>query len=44
MLTSIYEKVYLIKPTISKITKGERYIICNNFDYDMLNKINIFDQ
>ena len=44
MLTSIYEKVYLIKPTISKITKGERYIICNNFDFDMLNKINIFDQ
>jgi hypothetical protein len=44
MLTSIYEKVYLIKPTISKITKGERYIICSNFDFDMLNKINIFDQ
>jgi len=44
ILTSIYEKVYLIKPTISKITKGERYIICNNFDFDILNKINIFDQ
>ena len=44
MLTGIYEKVYLIKPTISKITKGERYIICNNFDVDMLNKMNMLDQ
>ena len=44
MLTGIYEKVYLIKPTISKITKGERYIICNNFDVDILNKMNMLDQ
>ena len=44
MLTSIYEKVYLIKPTISKITKGERYIICKDLDFETMNKMNIFNQ
>jgi hypothetical protein len=44
LLTSIYEKVYLIKPTISKITKGERYIICSNLNSELLNRTNIFDQ
>ena len=44
LLTSIYEKVYLIKPTISKITKGERYIICSNLNSELVNKTNIFDQ
>ena len=44
MLTGIYEKIFLIKPTISKITKGERYLICNYFDVDMLNKMNVLDQ
>ena len=44
MLTGIYEKVYLIKPTISKITKGERYIICKDLDFEILHKMNIFNQ
>jgi hypothetical protein len=44
LLTSIYEKVYLIKPTISKITKGERYIICSNLNMELLNRNNIFEQ
>ena len=44
MLTGIYEKVYLIKPTISKITKGERYIICKDLDFETMNKMNIFNQ
>ena len=44
MLTSIYEKVYLIKPTISKITKGERYIICTDLDFEIMHKMNIFNQ
>jgi uncharacterized protein (DUF2164 family) len=44
MLTSIYRKVYLIKPSISKITKGERYIICSEIDYDLLNRTNLFQQ
>jgi hypothetical protein len=44
MLTGIYRKVYLIKPSISKITKGERYIICSEIDYDLLNRTNLFQQ
>ena len=44
LLTGIYEKVYLIKPTISKITKGERYIICSNLNTELVNRTNIFDQ
>ena len=44
LLTGIYEKVYLIKPTISKITKGERYIICSNLNSELVNKTNIFEQ
>jgi hypothetical protein len=44
MLTGIYKKVYLIKPSISKITKGERYIICSEIDYDLLGRTNLFQQ
>jgi len=44
MLTGIYRKVYLIKPSISKITKGERYIICSEIDYNLLDRINLFQQ
>jgi hypothetical protein len=44
LLTGIYEKVYLIKPTISKITKGERYIICSNLNSELVNRTNIFEQ
>ena len=44
LLTSIYEKVFLIKPTISKITKGERYIICSNLNMELVNRTNIFEQ
>ena len=38
ILSSIYDKTYLIKPSISKITKGERYIICKNFNQEIFNK------
>ena len=34
IFSAIFEKVYLIKPAISKITKGERFIVCKNFNYD----------
>jgi hypothetical protein len=44
MLTGIYKKVYLIKPSISKITKGERYIICSEIDYELLGRTNLFHQ
>jgi hypothetical protein len=44
ILSGIYERTYLIKPTISKITKGERYIICKDLDIEMMKKMNIFEQ
>jgi hypothetical protein len=31
MLTTLYEKVYIIKPNHSNIFKSERFIICKNF-------------
>jgi len=44
MLTGIYRKVFLIKPSISKITKGERYIICSEIDNELLGRTNLFQQ
>jgi|LauGreDrversion4_2_1035121.scaffolds.fasta_scaffold08647_3 hypothetical protein len=38
MLSALYEKVYLIKPIISNITKGERYIICKTFNSNVLDR------
>lgn len=36
IFSCIYEKVYIIKPSISKITKGERYVVCKNMNSQML--------
>jgi len=44
ILTGIYDKTYLIKPSISKITKGERYIICKNFNQEIFNKNKLGNQ
>jgi hypothetical protein len=44
LLSGIYKKVYLIKPSISRITKGERYIICNDMDYDLITRTKILEQ
>jgi hypothetical protein len=32
IITAIYDKVFLIKPTISNITKGERYLVCKGYN------------
>jgi hypothetical protein len=32
LLSSIYDKVYLVKPMISNITRGDRYLICRGFN------------
>lgn len=32
ILTTIYDKVYIIKPNISNILKSERYIVCKQMD------------
>jgi hypothetical protein len=44
LLSGIYKKVYLIKPSISRITKGERYIICSDLDYDLTTRTYILEQ
>jgi len=44
ILSALYEKVYLIKPIISNIVKGERYLICKTFNSNMLEQTNIIKQ
>jgi len=34
LLTSMYEKVYIIKPNASNVLKNERFLICKNFVSD----------
>lgn len=38
ILSSMYDKIYLVKPSISNITKGERYLICKGFNENLCNK------
>lgn len=44
ILSSLYEKVYLIKPYISNITKEDRYLICKNLDINVLEQINLYNE
>lgn len=44
IFSAVYEKVYLLKPSISKITKGERYIVCKHFNNVSLTKDNLLTQ
>ena len=37
ILSRMYGNVYLVKPSISNITKGERYLVCNGFYDDVKN-------
>lgn len=38
MLAQIYEKVYFIKPLMSRPSNSEKYVVCINFKYDDKNK------
>lgn len=38
ILSSLYDKVYLVKPSISNITKSERYLICKGFNENLNNQ------
>lgn len=38
IITSIYDKIYLVKPTISNVTKSERYLICKGFNETLNNQ------
>ena len=44
IFTAIYDKVFLIKPTISSITTGERYIICKHLNYSSITDNNLLSQ
>jgi len=44
VLSAIYDKVYLIKPIISNITKGERYIICKSFNPHVIEHTSLVHQ
>ena len=35
ILTSLYEKVYIIKPNASSLCKDERFIVCKNFGFNI---------
>ena len=38
ILSSIYDKIYLVKPSITSVTKGERYLICKGFNENFINQ------
>ena len=44
LLSSFYDKIILVKPIISNITKGERYIVCKSFNSDILEHSNLINQ
>lgn len=41
ILSGIYDKIYLVKPTICNITKGDRYLICKGFNETFLTQSNL---
>lgn len=41
ILSGIYDKIYLVKPSISNITKGDRYLICKGFNENCHNRNNL---
>ena len=44
ILSAIYERVIIIKPSISKVTKGERYLICKNLNMSILTNSKLLQQ
>lgn len=44
IFSAIYEKVVIIKPSISKVTKGERYIICKKLNTNILTSSKLLQQ
>jgi len=41
ILSGIYDKIFLVKPSISNITKGERYLICKGFNENCKHQNNL---
>jgi hypothetical protein len=44
IFSAIYDRVIIIKPSISKVTKGERYLICKNLNIGILNNSKLLQQ
>lgn len=44
IFSAIFERVIIIKPSISKVTKGERYLICKNFNMDSVRQTKLLQQ
>jgi hypothetical protein len=44
LFSALYDKIFIVKPTISNITKGERYIICKSFNSINFEESNILNQ
>ena len=44
IFSAIFERVIIIKPSISKVTKGERYLICKNFNIDSIRQTKLLQQ
>jgi hypothetical protein len=40
MLTCLFDKIYLIKPSISNVTKGDRYLVCKFFNESLVSQLN----
>ena len=44
LLSTIYEKVYVVKPNTSRYANSERYLVCVNFLAPDLNIVKIFEE
>ena len=44
ILSGIYDKVYVIKPSISNITTSDRYIVCKSFNVELMHTMNLINQ
>ena len=44
IFSAIFERVIIIKPSISKVTKGERYLICKNLNMDSVRQTKLLQQ
>jgi hypothetical protein len=38
IISGLYDKIYLVKPSISNVTKSERYLICKGFNENINNQ------
>ena len=42
ILTSLYEKVFILKPNTSNVFSNERFLVCKNFRLDVLKRNNYY--